>query len=1224
MNPAAPDGTQVAYLSGAQMSLSQTIPDWPAGSYQISFSAAQAGTNSPGPGGNFEVCLDGGVIGTFSPRGSNFESDATIPFTIQDMTITYENDHTISFYRNYNTNLGNPQTVFIDNVSVNVAQNNIDEFDLADPNAFARDIVSGPDGELWFTEPEGKIGRINPETHAVTEFPVTTPSGLLGGIAAGSDGAIWFTEESAGKIGRIDPNTQIVTEFPVFGSPEKIITGPDGNLWFIAASPNDTGDFYECFDVNDDQIKYSRPGGSSIAGIAVGQDGGIWYSSYGGDAYLTKIDPSTGGTSESFYTGSYVANNLVLGPDGALWGTSDQSQGTGGAYPDGVIGGSIQRFDTSTRTTTYYPLADYQCDPQGIVLGPDGAIWFTETAYGIGNKIGRIDPYTHVINEFEVPYKFPYGFGSEPYELALGPDGAVWFTENGSNTIGRILPADLEVDSEGEDISADDPELALDASVVLGNDADGNPIDAGDGTVIQWRVEGPGGSFDQAQTTTVGGEATNTLHTLPLAGDSYQVFAKIVTLVSDGRPVPWNGPEFQVPTVTVVPGQAADISFSRSVDHLISDGQSQTTITLTARDAEGNLVADGSEIDWDLSGGGQIVDSNPTTLNGKATLVLQAGVMAEDQTVSATIDGYQASTTVTSDKVNISLGITGNLLTLGTSDTATVTAYVMDASGNPVPDNTPITWYTQKGTITGGAVVVGGVASAILSAMGGSQIFGYGYVRAFVGSNAGAASYQWIPQFNGLSVNLKNYLLAGDANTNGSFLVPQVDGSTVAYSYDAQTEATISGPANAVIRVRVGLPGMLVTSQMNVTGDGGQTDTSTIVTLDGNGRGTLIITSLGGINYGGKEIPITFTIDGNATPTTTVNVALLPGQFIAQAKDLVNQMGWSVLTGDSDTTAGMAADIGFSLIPVVGAWTDVRDMGKELLKLWPGGEDPNYFAFGFAAAGIFGSFAGPGVDWLPTFLKKAAQSLGNSGTFKAVWQLAKSWEFSKLSDLEPILKKIMGQEAGDFRNLVNQTLVKNVDDLDKLNAMSKGLRNGTDDVEALLVRIGSDPNLGPDAARKAMEQLGTLNNSQLSAIQDAGKLDYVADSAGKFQLDKNTFDNYVQWTQNLGAGSSDIPSRYPWETTIDQYFRAEGKVVEPNILEGAKQIGLSDAIKQPDRIINGQLTEYKALSNVTPANITAKGLIAAVQNILRQGKKKGADLVVLDVRGQQGITQSFA
>ena len=89
--------------------------------------------------------------------------------------------------------------------------------------------------------------------------------------------------------------------------------------------------------------------------------------------------------------------------------------------------------------------------PSSLALGPDGNLWFTE--YG-SNKIGRITP-AGVITEFAVPYSaaeappsLPKGFPfpipdnySGPIYIYEGPDGAMWFTEPGVNKIGRITMA---------------------------------------------------------------------------------------------------------------------------------------------------------------------------------------------------------------------------------------------------------------------------------------------------------------------------------------------------------------------------------------------------------------------------------------------------------------------------------------------------------------------------------------------------------------------------------------------------------------------------------------------------------------------------------------------------------------------------------------------------------------------------------------------------------------
>ena len=75
------------------------------------------------------------------------------------------------------------------------------------------------------------------------------------------------------------------------------------------------------------------------------------------------------------------------------------------------------------------PTANSQ--PEGIALGPDGNMWFTETA---ANQIGRIDPKGN-ITEFVVPQAL-----SAPVDIVAGADGALWFTEESGfpEGIGRV------------------------------------------------------------------------------------------------------------------------------------------------------------------------------------------------------------------------------------------------------------------------------------------------------------------------------------------------------------------------------------------------------------------------------------------------------------------------------------------------------------------------------------------------------------------------------------------------------------------------------------------------------------------------------------------------------------------------------------------------------------------------------------------------------------------
>ena len=89
---------------------------------------------------------------------------------------------------------------------------------------------------------------------------------------------------------------------------------------------------------------------------------------------------------------------------------------------------------TTAGAFTEYALPTNNAQPEGITVGPDGALWFVETG---GKAIGRITT-AGVITTYPLPQGSP-----NPTVITAGPDGALWFGSNGggSNSIGRITTA---------------------------------------------------------------------------------------------------------------------------------------------------------------------------------------------------------------------------------------------------------------------------------------------------------------------------------------------------------------------------------------------------------------------------------------------------------------------------------------------------------------------------------------------------------------------------------------------------------------------------------------------------------------------------------------------------------------------------------------------------------------------------------------------------------------
>jgi len=84
---------------------------------------------------------------------------------------------------------------------------------------------------------------------------------------------------------------------------------------------------------------------------------------------------------------------------------------------------------TTAGAITEYRVVTAGSHVVGIALGPDGALWFTDNGVG---RIGRIT-LTGAITEYLIPTA-----SGGPFGIAAGPDGALWFAENSANKIGRI------------------------------------------------------------------------------------------------------------------------------------------------------------------------------------------------------------------------------------------------------------------------------------------------------------------------------------------------------------------------------------------------------------------------------------------------------------------------------------------------------------------------------------------------------------------------------------------------------------------------------------------------------------------------------------------------------------------------------------------------------------------------------------------------------------------
>jgi streptogramin lyase len=132
------------------------------------------------------------------------------------------------------------------------------------------------------------------------------------------------------------------------------------------------------------------------------------------------------GLVEEFYVGGW-AYSPTPGPAGDVWFSFDRD-------PVRVGDTAIGRITPDGKTTFFTKGLDRRSGPGDMTLGPDGNIWFADD--GKRPAIGRITP-QGTIDEFRAGLA-PRG---RPGAIVPGPDGNLWFTEVGrSRGIGRIAP----------------------------------------------------------------------------------------------------------------------------------------------------------------------------------------------------------------------------------------------------------------------------------------------------------------------------------------------------------------------------------------------------------------------------------------------------------------------------------------------------------------------------------------------------------------------------------------------------------------------------------------------------------------------------------------------------------------------------------------------------------------------------------------------------------------
>ncbi len=350
-------------------------------------------------------------------------------------------------------------------------------------------ITSGADENLWFTDKgTGKVGKIT-TSGTITEYALPSGSGPFG-IAAGPNKGLWFTESTVAKIGTIATSPTVEPTEALAPVPAGVSCAPELKpgcraLKFKYAtettakgeSPGEWGAYRN--HLEEVFLDAYNPASKTMQETAVadysydklGRLRAEWdprispnlKTSYGydGEGHVTALT-SPGQESWTFTYGPIVGDSgtgrllkAAQAPASeAIWGGASVVNVGAPKITGSPIAGV--RMTVSDGTWEGHPLAygyqwedcngEEECTP---IPGATNAN-YTPTAAdegnalvalvtatnGAGSVLARSAPSGEVgIHEF-TEYALPSG--SKPVGVTPGPDGNLWFTDSGTEKVGKI------------------------------------------------------------------------------------------------------------------------------------------------------------------------------------------------------------------------------------------------------------------------------------------------------------------------------------------------------------------------------------------------------------------------------------------------------------------------------------------------------------------------------------------------------------------------------------------------------------------------------------------------------------------------------------------------------------------------------------------------------------------------------------------------------------------
>jgi hypothetical protein len=554
----------------------------------------------------------------------------------------------------------------------------------------------------------------------------------------------------------------------------------------------------------------------------------------------------------------------------------------------------------------------------------------------------------------------------------------------------RATAVTMTVQSNGI-ISADDGKLWVYSGISeFASAGDSNDSGIGSGAVTFEVLTATGAPTGVTGSASVNGSFAYTVLSLPDSmlkidrsnptASTYRVRARYRSLTFVGsETVVLPGLADQIEAVATAaftnqPGFSFDITDSNVPFLRDFAGTGQVTVQATVRDRLGNIVEDGTPVVWGTIDDGfapdDVANAGTETLEGVASFAIDADRIAPVARLSVTADQKTIQGFLSGGALNVDLQLLdpnapeqwNTIIDLDNrwwystqSQSIRLRAVVTRTDGSSVGAGVPVKFHDTKKLLSADAVLTNadGIAEVDLfvpndratwSILGGNVV------------TASAAGYadQEIASIVGrnrppVELEFSHAVLAGDTTTSGVHELPDVDASSgfdakVNVPYAASGTITLRNlsvgepyrlevPADSALRLR--LPeGTEASHQVRFT----PTTSTFVIHVESTGAmsGSDVdvvkpLLYLEATWWNWFEDPVGYAVKGDGTGTIIVG----PSSAASRIGQITQSIVSGGIFGSHSFDASLAGDIGFSLIPGVGVISDVRELGKSLLKLMP-------------------------------------------------------------------------------------------------------------------------------------------------------------------------------------------------------------------------------------------------------------------------------------------------